>query len=268
MPPRRTSSHHLMVREHSRKNYAALNGITFIQANLQKRLPALDSLLSFMLTQPKDIILIQEPPALNETTILKITHDLQYHISGYNIQNDTVHSDSPRALVLSKIELNALGNRDLCNRDVASIELPISRNTHITISSVYFDQNKPPEESLSILTSSPAWMSSRKIVGADVNATSPLWSGGTEVENGTRNRSRGLEIERFLIANNISILNSESHLPTFTGSGHASYIDASMASDGIAELVSEWKVVVLENRFSYHRWISFNFNCSTPPLRE
>lgn len=84
------------------------------------------------------------------------------------------------------------------------------------------------------------------IVAADANAISQLWDPLMQRRaRNDRRVSRGARLERFILAENLVVLNDRNELPTFRGNaaGGESYIDITLATPEAARLVSEWRVL-------------------------
>lgn len=95
----------------------------------------------------------------------------------------------------------------------------------------------------------------RLIIGADVNAHSPLWYS-------ERRNERGEVVEDFLAECRLTVVNEPVELTTYAASTGCTNIDVTLASPTLARRVAGWRVV--DATSSDHRLITFSLLASGP----
>lgn len=92
-----------------------------------------------------------------------------------------------------------------------------------------------------------------KVILGDINAKSPLW-GSTKAD------ARGEYIADWMASTNL-VVNNVGNTPTFVRGESSSIIDVTLSSDTFAGKITDW-MVLEEETFSLHRYISFGITCN------
>ena len=188
-----------------------------------------------------DIALIQEP---NRGCI----NDLRKHGKVY------IHSKLARSLIFIPANIDVTILSKYTNEDCATIQL---EKQDLVICSAYLDINKPVwPVILHELIQFCSANRKRLIIGADTNAHSVMWGC-------TKGNSRGDNLERVIIQNNLFIHNTGDKY-TFAGGVGNSIIDITMSND--PNLISSWQVDDAVT-FSDHKRLSFKIQ-NVLPIEE
>ena len=168
----------------------------------------------------------------------------------------------PRAAIYAHRNQNLWPVQNLCSRDTCTaIWDTRSKAGNVLVVSHYWDISVPDLAaslqdvvSFSKERNLPLWFS------MDSNSHSTLW-------NCSETNSRGRALERFLFANNLSVLN-RGNKPTWQNSrGHNSIIDVTLVSNSLVKYVSDWHVSS-EHVSSDHNLIRMTFRMPQPVTRK
>ena len=146
---------------------------------------------------------------------------------------------------------------DLSNKDICTVSTFID-NKEIIFSSVYFDGTKKLQ--LDFIKKIILHCNKNNcafICGGDLNLHSSALLGGP-VE---KDDARGYSFERFVAAENISVLNRPTVSNfTYSRDNCVSWIDGTFANDKGVDIVSNWEVLEDVYSGSDHKFISFELN--------
>jgi ribonuclease HI len=144
---------------------------------------------------------------------------------------------------------------EFCSRDITTVKLHSKAggadNRAITISSVYLpydDAQPPPTRELASMVDQHSVSGGHLLVGCDSNAHSTEWGS-------TGTNRRGEFLLRFLLSNNLHILNIGNH-PTFKNKIREEVIDISFCTEGLISVIEGW-CVSDEPSLSDHNYILF-----------
>ncbi|XP_035220035.1 uncharacterized protein LOC118193102 [Stegodyphus dumicola] len=140
-------------------------------------------------------------------------------------------------------------------RDFVAILLAFN-NAQYIIASIY----SSPTDSITgttsyILDTIQRCPSTPLLLSGDFNAHNTIWGYADTT-------TKGQELEDFLAANNIHLLNTSDSPPTFDNTYHVGWPDLTLCSSSIANLVQDWTVVDDES-CSDHKYLHFLINCDT-----
>ena len=191
-----------------------------LQVNLQHSKAASAALCHCVTSQNIDIVLIQEPWLVKG------------RVAGLNGQGELIYCRTvrnTRTCILVRNRTQCLPSIEFCSRDITTVKLTSKvrgvGSGDITISSVYLpydDAQPPPTRELASLVEHHNVSGGHLLVGCDSNAHSAEW-GSTDTNR------RGEHLLRFLLSNNLHILNV-GNCPTFKNRIREEVIDISFCS--------------------------------------
>lgn len=227
-----------------------MNYIRSVQVNLNHSINATDNLLIFISNHDFDIVFIQEP-WVNKNIVMGLSK------TNYNLfyKRDTILY--PRSCILVKTNLCAFLLNDFSDRDTTTVKLESGNESAVIVSAYFshFVQVPPP----SILHICSNLNFKNLIIACDSNSRNILW-GSSE------NNERGEELLDFILQNNLKI-NNVGSTPTFifprsiNFDGWEQVLDVTFSSCKNTISIEKWHVS-LENSFSDHRYIIFDFTFS------
>lgn len=120
--------------------------------------------------------------------------------------------------------------------------------------SCYFSPNRPEEEFETFLTNLSEDIGKQNdrhiIITGDFNATSTTWGGKHTLPRGQR-------LEEWIAESGFYIVN-RGNTPTFTRKNQETFIDLTLAAEGILTRTNNWQVEEQEISLSDHRYITFD----------
>ena len=174
------------------------------------------------------------------------------HLKGHKLHCDKSAHPKPRAAIFASNNLNVWGVPHYTNRDMATVVWLVDNQPFkkVYITSTYHmdTTNKPQGEKLPVI--SPVLQNlinhckrekSELIILADTNSHSVMW-------NMPESNPRGKTFERFIVKNNLKVLNTGPLEHSWTWSGlrggerRFTIIDVAFCSPGISEFVTGWRV--------------------------
>jgi len=222
--------------------------IDVIQANLQHKKGAMDTLGITLKGKKQTIVTLTEPYYNNKGIIPRVNKKMTLFYAD---------SDQPRTAIgiHSPMEEHATLVDDLSDRDITTIKL-VNDGSTIILASIYMDQNNPiPEEHIDKLTKRARDQKAALIITMDSNSHHQSW--------GDKNTDkRGTEIINTLAKNNLELANS-GNKPTFKNSrSQSSVIDLTAGNFMGIQTIMNWKTSD-EYTNSDHKYIRFQLQFET-----
>lgn len=241
-----TSSNNVK-RLHHKSTYIANLPLKCLQLNLQHSRAATSNLTQLLTEIKIDIALLQEPYLFkNKPTGLP---------SKYRLYNYGKGKCRAAILVLNKA-IDALIIHQISDEDAAAIEMRIGSLNFIA-ASMYFDIRQNIEIDMSKVKKIMDFAKGKGIgllVAADSNSRSRLWYD-------VLSNKRGKDLEEFLIANQLYVMNEDNGLPTFQSSRGSSRVDLTLCNNTLVKEVLNWDSVI-EESCSDHIIITFSIGSS------
>lgn len=150
---------------------------------------------------------------------------------------------------------------EFSSEDVIFISRMLEDGRKLTIGSIYCDGK---EEAVTPFRVLEQWREEKREVlfAADLNAYSTLWGSDIShpIRNGrTKKWARGDELATHFMENGLSVLNDLPHKPSYQDGGRKSFIDASLATDSLADKMIEWHMLEQSKFLADHRGIKMTF---------
>ncbi|XP_035226607.1 uncharacterized protein LOC118198932 [Stegodyphus dumicola] len=229
-------------------NQVTFSPIKCVQINLQRAQAATSQAVTHATSHDADLLLIQEPYCREgQVASLPISWKVYQRKAETNEQ-------SPRAAIpCTNPSWSPLVIKQ--ERDFVAILLAFN-NAQYIIASIF----SSPTDSITgttsyILDTIQRCPSTPLLLSGDFNAHNTIWGYADTT-------TKGQELEDFLAANNIHLLNTPDSTPTFDNTYHVGWPDLTLCSSNIANLVQDWTVVDDES-CSDHKYLHFLINCDT-----
>ena len=220
------------------------------QVNLARSQLASDELAMIVAKENIDILILQEPYAIrNIPTKPKATAKLVTANGPEDYPWATIIVLNPTWRITN---LRQTGNEYLA---VAHVE---TEQEEIYIASAYMRNTEDPEDLIDKIESLIRRTEGKNtIIGADTNSQSTLW--GAEHTN-----TRGEHIEELITRQGLAVMNKENQPPTFQTPRGKSFIDVTLAKEGITKRITNW-MVREEETSSDHNLITYEIS---PEIRH
>ncbi|XP_049306182.1 uncharacterized protein LOC125776693 [Bactrocera dorsalis] len=225
----------------------------FFQINLHHAKAASANLLLRLEQDEADVVLIQEPWLSGNG------------ISGLSTKSHKLltakDAGRSRACVLVRNELTVFLLPNFSNADIVTAKLEC-KTGNVWLISAYMphdDKVEPPPALLRRTLAEASRNGAGVIIGSDANSRHSIWGSS---DTNTRVES----LFDFIVNENFRIC-KRGNSPTFETAGRKEVLDLTLASHGIAPLISNWRVLE-EHSFSDYRYIGFSLDGEGPPRKS
>lgn len=237
------------------------NKIRIAQLNMARSQAVSDQALVYCQNERIDILLAQEPYTRYGKMPPFETAPYRVILKEGNRTGERQSASTWSSIVILNpaIVVLSLGHLSSMHCAVANVGYP--GGTTIVLMSAYFQFRRATQQFTHELHQiiSKLQPSDNLIIGADVNAFSTRWGSRTTDH-------RGSVVEDFIDQNDLTLINTHNHGPTYVGPRGSTNIDISLSRE-IDMDVSSWKIVKGETT-SDHHIIRFDISISRPKLDQ
>ena len=206
-----------------------------LQQNLGRKQQAQDQLFSYLINNCIPAAAVQEPYTIN---------DIMPSNAPYTVISCDAGSGRPRAAILVSSQIQAISLSQFISQDICACTLSIG-GTLLTIVSVYIPPHRladgtvvPIEPFLGTIETLLQGLQGKVLVCGDFNSHHTVWGS-------SRSDQRGSKVSDFVAASDLHILNNGTMSTFYTvrdGVEFQSYIDLSLATVDLLQLVQNWQV--------------------------
>lgn len=235
-----------------------MDKVKLIQLNMGRGRRSLDLITRHLIDTDTSIALIQEPYTTTNNKIPTMPRTIVVHEK----HNDQQHTKSAILTNNKLIHLRLLHDLSTPNIITTKLQTTHSRSDIYFISG-YFEKTEPIELYLNEIDRIGKEIDlSRTIISIDGNARSTTWF--DRLTN-----HRGDELEQWICASNLYILNEESIVSKNTFDSHqgSSNVDLTLAGEEVAQHITNWQISESES-LSDHNSITFTLNLGFTSLQK
>ena len=213
-------------------------------------------------TSPSDVLLLQDPPQVlvsGEDT--PIGYDLYLPLQSTNFEA-TLTRPLVAILVKSTLRVRSI---PFCHDRVCGVFVSTAKGLLALISAYISHVGAAGLDALASMATFARRSTPLLLLGADANGHSSWWGPPHTTSNAV-----GSQVEEFVLAHRLAVVNSWPCPPTFVGDlhRHFSWIDLTLASFPLAPSVSSWRVLPDLALDSDHCLLEYTITIATPHVHE